>query len=126
LAVKPTNNPEAYDAYLRGLAFQERFSSSFNSAISEERPSVFMSARCSLTPILRLPGRGFRARTLCFTFIRSDTAEPLKPRAAMRRNVLWKMRTNWIRPRPETLLALGYYQFWVLQDYELAKTRSVG
>ena len=25
LAVKPTNNPEAYDAYLRGLAFQSRF-----------------------------------------------------------------------------------------------------
>src|SRR5262249_9772030 len=24
LAVKPTNNPEAYDAYLRGLAFQSR------------------------------------------------------------------------------------------------------
>src|SRR5512132_2324522 len=31
LAVRPTNNPEAYDAYLRGLAFQARFSSSFNS-----------------------------------------------------------------------------------------------
>src|SRR4029077_20196889 len=30
LAVKPTNNPEAYDAYLRGLAFEARnYSSSF-------------------------------------------------------------------------------------------------
>ncbi len=27
LAVKPTNNPEAYDAYLRGLAFDARYSS---------------------------------------------------------------------------------------------------
>ena len=26
LAVKPTNNPEAYDAYLRGLAFEARSS----------------------------------------------------------------------------------------------------
>ena len=26
LAVKPTNNPEAYDAYLRGLAFDARYS----------------------------------------------------------------------------------------------------
>jgi TolB-like protein len=26
LAVKPTNNPEAYDAYLRGLAFEARYS----------------------------------------------------------------------------------------------------
>src|SRR5207247_7513224 len=31
LAVKPTSNPEAYDAYLRGVAFQARFFSSFNS-----------------------------------------------------------------------------------------------
>src|SRR6266699_3321206 len=29
LAVKPTNNPEAYDAYLRGLAFEGRSSYSF-------------------------------------------------------------------------------------------------
>ena len=33
LAVKPTNNPEAYDAYLRGLAFEARSYSSY-SAIS--------------------------------------------------------------------------------------------
>src|SRR5205814_6990021 len=29
LAVKPTNNPEAYDAYLRGLSFDARFHFSF-------------------------------------------------------------------------------------------------
>src|SRR5213075_544241 len=29
LAVKPTNNPEAYDAYLRGLAFDVRSHTSF-------------------------------------------------------------------------------------------------
>src|SRR5438874_5053657 len=28
LAVKPTNNPEAYDSYLRGLAFEARSQSS--------------------------------------------------------------------------------------------------
>src|SRR4029077_13681549 len=31
LAVKPTNNPKAYDAYLRGLAFEARSASSFTS-----------------------------------------------------------------------------------------------
>src|SRR4029453_18945901 len=31
LAIKPTNNPEAYDAYLRGLAFETRSSLSFGS-----------------------------------------------------------------------------------------------
>ena len=30
LAVKPTNNPEAYDAYLRGLAFEARNYSSYS------------------------------------------------------------------------------------------------
>src|SRR6266699_2656388 len=30
LAVKPTNNPEAYDAYLRGLAFEARYYSSYS------------------------------------------------------------------------------------------------
>ena len=31
LAVKPTNNPEAYDAYLRGLAFEARSNLIFRS-----------------------------------------------------------------------------------------------
>ena len=31
LATKPTNNPEAYDAYLRGLAFEARYYSSYSS-----------------------------------------------------------------------------------------------
>ena len=44
--------------YLRGLAF-ERTLLLDRSA----KPSVFMSGRCSLTPILRSPGRGFLART---------------------------------------------------------------
>src|SRR5215831_9834003 len=55
LAIKPTNNPEAYDAYLRGLAFEVR------SGLSS-RPSFpllwkttgFMSVRCSSIRILRL------------------------------------------------------------------------
>src|SRR5262249_22856052 len=32
LAVKPTNNPEAYDAYLRGLSFDARFHFSIGDA----------------------------------------------------------------------------------------------
>ena len=63
LAVKPTNNPEAYDAYLRGLAFEARSRFSLVSIDLVWKASVFMSGRCSLTPILRLPGRGFLART---------------------------------------------------------------
>ena len=61
LAVKPTNNPEAYDAYLRGLAFEARSRLLARSRSKSHR--VFMSGRCSLTPILRSLGRGFLART---------------------------------------------------------------
>ena len=115
LAVKPTNNPEAYDAYLRGLAFEAR-STSFPLKRSLGKAIVFLSGRCSLTPILRLLGRGFLVRTrtlLCLT------DAPLL--AVMRRKALenaQKLEPN----SPETLLALGYYRYRVLRDYGSAKT----
>src|SRR5207248_4292725 len=50
LAAKPTNNPEAYDAYLRGLAFQARIGQSIHLALkcieyfrSEEHTSELQS-----------------------------------------------------------------------------------
>ena len=98
LAVKPTNNPEAYDAYLRGLAFEARNTSSLTLAIFYGRPSVFMSGRCSLTPILRLLGRGFLVRHALLYF---DSRRRPPPLAAMRRKVLWRMRRNSSRTRPK-------------------------
>ena len=71
LAVKPTNNSEAYDAYLRGLAFEAR--SRFSVRSRKGKPPVFMSGRCSLTPILRSLGRGFLARTRFSTLTDDDT-----------------------------------------------------
>ena len=64
--------------------------------ISYGKPSVFMSGRCSLTPILRLLGRGFLVRTRFFTLTASTTLLPL---GAMQRNVLWRMRRNCSRTR---------------------------
>ena len=59
-----------------------------------------------------------RADALLYFF--SVTTPP--PLAAMRRKVLWRMRRNLQPNSPETLLALGYYQYWVLRDYGAAKT----
>ena len=95
LAVKPTNNPEAYDAYLRGLAFEALATTPFTRDL-HGKPSVFMSGRCSLTPILRLLGRGFLAWTHSVTLTATTLPPPLE---AMRRNVLWRMRRNWSRTR---------------------------
>ena len=50
LAVKPTNNPEAYDAYLRGLAFQARFFSSFNSRDLGRKAVSFFERAVQLDP----------------------------------------------------------------------------
>ena len=96
LAVKPTNNPEAYDAYLRGLAFEARNSSTSITSWTQRKPSAFMSERCSLTRILCWLGRGF----LAWTRLSTPTVTTILPLlGATRRNVLWKMRRNWSRTR---------------------------
>ena len=115
LAVKPTNNPEAYDAYLRGLAFEAR---SPTPRCSYGKPSVFMSERCSLTRILRWLGRGFLVRTRFFTLLTLTTTAARRDAAKKALENAQKLQPN----SPETLLALGYYQYWVLRDYGLAKT----
>ena len=60
LAVKPTNNPEAYDAYLRGLAFEARAN---RRRPPERNAARFSSRRSGLTRSLPLLGRGFLAWT---------------------------------------------------------------
>ena len=78
-----------------------------------------MSGRCSLIRILRLPGRGFLARTRFFTLTATRRSCRLERDAAKRAlENAQKLEPN----SPETLLALGYYQYRVLRDYGLAKT----
>ena len=78
-----------------------------------------MSGRCSLTRILRSLGRGFLAWTRFSTLTAYDTATAARGDAAKRAlENAQKLQPN----SPETLLALGYYQYWVLRDYGLAKT----
>ena len=96
LAVKPTNNLEAYDAYLRGLAFDAR--SRFSIDDLDGKPSVFMSGRCSLTPILRSLGRDFLVRHAVLYFVPATTPLPL---GAMRLKVRWRTRRNSSRTRPK-------------------------
>ena len=77
-----------------------------------------MSGRCSLTPILRLLGRGFLARRRICTLTASTLLPPRRDAAKRALENAQKLEPN----SPETLLALGYYQYWVLRDYGLAKT----
>jgi TolB-like protein len=64
LAAMPTNNPEAYDAYLRGLVFEARSNYSSDALF---RPSNFMTWRCGLIRILPSRGRDFLESTHSFT-----------------------------------------------------------
>ena len=122
LAVKPTHNPEAYDAYLRGLAFQARFSSSFYHRDFGRKAVSFFEQAVQLDPNFALAwARLSRADAMLYAN-RSDTAEVAEvARIDAAKRALenaQKLEPN----SPETLLALGYYQLWVLQDYGLAKT----
>ena len=76
-----------------------------------------MSGRCSLTPILRLPGRGFLARTRISTLARRRLATTRRDAAKRALENAQKLQPD----SPETLLALGYYQYRVLGDSGQAK-----
>jgi serine/threonine protein kinase len=97
LAAKPTNNPGAYDAYLRGLAFEARnyWGSSFQDM---RKPPVFTSRRRNLTPALRSLGRDFLVRMRNSTL--GVTESSLFPAfGAMHRNVLWTTPRDLSRTR---------------------------
>ena len=114
LAVKPTNNPEAYEAYLRGLAFEARSSTIdlLHKAIGFYEQAVqldpnFVSAWARLS----------RADALLYFGV-ADTTAARRDAAKRALDTAQKLEPN----SPETLLALGYYQYWVLRDYGSAKT----
>ena len=118
LAVKPTNNPEAYDAYLRGLAFEARDRYSYSLDLLRKAIGFYERA-VQLDPNFALAwARLSRADALLY-FNRVDATTAARGDAAKRAlENAQKLEPN----SPETLLALGYYQYWVLRDYGAAKT----
>jgi serine/threonine protein kinase/Flp pilus assembly protein TadD len=116
LVVKPTNNPEAYDAYLRGLAFEAR--SGYSNDLVRKAIRFYERA-VELDPNFALAwARLSRADALLY-FYRDDTATASWGDAAKRAlENAQKLEPN----SPETLLALGWYQYRVSPDYGLAKT----
>jgi hypothetical protein len=65
LAANPTNNLEAYDAYLRGWLLKHVATTQ---AMRYSKPSIFMDCRSSLTQILRSLGPDSPVRTRFCTF----------------------------------------------------------
>ncbi len=117
LAVKPTNNPEAYDAYLRGVAFEVRsYSSGSSSGLDDKAISSYERA-VQLDPNFALAWARLSRMNALLYFV-SDIYADRRDAAKRALDNAQKLEPN----SPETLLALGYYQFWVLRDYGAAKT----
>jgi TolB-like protein/Tfp pilus assembly protein PilF len=119
LAVKPTNNLEAYDAYLRGLAFEGRGGSYPLPIRLVWKATGFYERAVQLDPNFAVAWARLSRADAILYFNRDDAALAARGEAAKRAlENAQKVEPN----SPETLLSLGYYQYHVLRDYGLAKT----
>jgi len=111
LAIKPTNNAEAYDAYLRGLAFEASTSTGVEKAIG------FFEWAVQLDPAFAVAWARLSRANAQVYFMGLDRTTTRRDAAERALNTAQKLQPS----SSETLLAQSYYQYWVLRDYELAK-----
>ena len=114
LAANPTNNPEAYDAYLRGLAFEARSNYSSDALF---KAIDFYDLAVRLDPNFALAWARLSGVHALLYSNRRDTTAARRDAAKEALENAQKLQPN----SPETLLFTGYYQYWVLHDYGLAK-----
>jgi len=113
LAVKPTNNPEAYDAFLRGLAFDAR-SGNIEYITLVSKASGSYERAVQLDPNFAVAWARLSRAGALLHFERFETARREAAKRAL--DNAQKLAPN----SPDTLLALGYYQYRVLSDYGAA------
>ncbi len=114
LAAKPTNNSEAYDAYLRGLAFEARSNYSSDALF---KAIEFYGLAVQLDPNFALAWARLSGAHALLYFNRGDTTAARRDAAREALENAQKLQPN----SPETLLFTGYYNIWVLRDYAMAK-----
>jgi TolB-like protein/Tfp pilus assembly protein PilF len=115
LAIKPTANPEAYDAYLRGLASEGQ---RLHSVYAMEKAVGFYERAVQLDPAFAIAWSRLSRADLALYSSPNDPTGARRDAAKRALDMAQKLQPN----SPETLLALAYYQFVGLRDYELAKT----
>src|SRR2546430_280800 len=109
-AVRPTGNPEAYDAYLRGLAAEGE---SIRSVYSIQKAISFYKRAVHLDPAFALAwARLSRAHSRLYPSF-GDSTEAAK-RAL---ETAQKLQPD----LPETVLALAQYQYFELHDYDASR-----
>jgi TolB-like protein/Tfp pilus assembly protein PilF len=114
LAANPTNNPEAYDAYLRGLAFEARSNYSSDALF---KAIDFYDLAVRRDPNFALAWARLSGVHALLYANRRDTSIARRDAAKAALENAQRLQPN----SPETLLFTGYYQYWVLHDYGMAK-----
>jgi TolB-like protein/Tfp pilus assembly protein PilF len=113
IAAKPTGNVEAYDAYLRGLAYTLK---------TTNTPANALSAQKYLREAVRLdPKFAHSWALLAFVDAVGYNAQTLQPTVALREEARQAAETALaLQPNlGEALHAMGYYHY-ILKDYEAA------
>ena len=114
LAAKPTDNPEAYDAYLRGLAYTLKTTTSPPNALAAQkylREAVRLDPKFALAWALLsyADASGYIIGSLQPTVaLREETREAAEIALALQPNL------------GEAVLAKGYYHYACLKDYDTA------
>jgi TolB-like protein/Tfp pilus assembly protein PilF len=120
LAVKPTNNPDAYDAYLRGLAFEARSEATTTSWSPDlARKAIdFYDRAVQLDPTFAVAWARLSRPNAHLYFSHLDMTPARRAAAKRALENAQKLEPN----STDTLVALGYYQCFVLRDFNSAKT----
>jgi serine/threonine protein kinase/Tfp pilus assembly protein PilF len=114
LAVKPTNNPQAYDAYLRGLAYSLKAATT--------RPTMLASQKYLKEAVQLDPKFALAWALLSYVDSRGYRSLTLEPTVALREEA-WQAAETALTLQPnlgEAVLAKGYYHYACLKDYDTA------
>jgi len=114
IAAKPTDNPEAYDAYLRGLAYTLKTATT---------PANALGAQKYLREAVRLdPKFALSWALLSYVDSRGYLTESLQPTVALREEARQAAETALtLQPNlGEAVLAKGAYYYFCLKDYDSA------
>jgi TolB-like protein/class 3 adenylate cyclase/Tfp pilus assembly protein PilF len=114
IAAKPTDNPEAYDAYLRGLAYTLKTLPTSANALGAQR---YLREAVRLDPKFALAWA-----LLSFVNSRAYGTQSLQPTVALREEARQTAETALtLQPNlGEALLATGSYHYACLKDYDTA------
>src|SRR5438874_2896918 len=114
IAAKPTDNPEAYDAYLRGLAYSLKTANTSTNALGAQK---YLKEAVRLDPKFVLAWA-----LLSYVEARGYITQFLQPTVALRDEAQQAAeRALTLQPKlGEAILAKGFYHYACLKDYDSA------